>query len=131
MNKVFVYGTLQKDFGNHRWMENAGGVLLGKAVTADCYPLIVEGLPYLIDKKGEGERVHGELYEITDIAPLDCLESHPSFYERRVREVELENGSITTAWVYFLNSKDMWWENQDHKYWSSYSEARQMPVSAY
>ena len=52
MNKVFVYGTLQMDFGNHRWMENAGGVLLSKAVTEDCYPLIVEGLPYLIDKKG-------------------------------------------------------------------------------
>ena len=125
MNKVFVYGTLQKEYGNHRWMENAGGVFLSKAVTVDRYPLIVDGLPYLIDEKGEGQRVHGEVYEITDIGPLDCLESHPSFYERRVRDVEIENGAVMSVWVYFLNTKNgMEWQGSSKTYWGSYAEGR-------
>jgi gamma-glutamylcyclotransferase (GGCT)/AIG2-like uncharacterized protein YtfP len=122
MNKVFVYGTLQQEFGNHIWMENAGGVFLSKAVTVDNYPLIVNGLPYLMDEKGEGKRVHGEVYEVSDIIPLDHLEGHPSFYERRQREVELEDGSTLLVWMYFLNGRD--WTNSDGKiYWSSYTEA--------
>ena len=41
---VFVYGTLQREFGNHRVMEYAGGEFVGNAQTMDKYPLIVEGL---------------------------------------------------------------------------------------
>ena len=133
MNEVFVYGTLQKEFGNHRVMGSAGGQFLGKASTVDNYPLVVDGLPYLIDKKGEGSRVEGEVYRANNFSPLDCLEGHPTFYERRVRDVELEDGRVIPVWMYFLNGND-WVSLDDKIYWSSYTEAlgdREKRLSAY
>ena len=114
MNLVFVYGTLQREFGNHRVMEYAGGEFVGNAQTMDKYPLIVDGLPYLLDSRGVGEHVQGEIYDVPDegFTDLDRLEGHPSFYERRVRTFLLErteemtdhNSRTKRAWVYFLNS---------------------------
>ena len=87
METVFVYGTLQKEFGNHRVMQDAGGKFIAKAHTMDRYPLLVDGLPFLIDQVGQGEYVIGELYDVPSegMRILDRLEGHPSFYERRVR----------------------------------------------
>ena len=63
MNKVFVYGTLKKDYPNTHHMsdEKHGKVhFVGDAYTKDKYPLIVVNhslhsrLPFLLDCKGKG-----------------------------------------------------------------------------
>lgn len=103
----FVYGTLRRGFGNHRIMQRAGGEFMGNAATIIPFPLVVDGLPYLLDCPGEGFQVEGELYRIPKDgwADLDRLEGHPHFYCRRV-ESFLLNGEAVQAWAYFLAQDD-------------------------
>lgn len=101
---VFVYGTLKRGHGNHRVMQQAGGEFVGEALTAEKFPLVVDGLPYLLDRSGEGHHVQGELYRVTDPEGwirLDRLEGHPRFYRRRVIACEVGGASVE-AWTYFL-----------------------------
>lgn len=109
---LFVYGTLKRGFHNHRVMEAAGGHNRVIARTADQYPLVVDGLPYLLNHCGKGHRVFGEVYDINDITPVDRFESHPSFYCRHLVDVQVGDLSGTRtikAWVYFLNG-----DHKDH-----------------
>ena len=134
-NLVFVYGTLQKEFGNHRVMQRAGGEFIGKARTFNKYPLVVEGLPYLLDSRGDGENVEGEIYEVPDegFSDLDQLEGHPNFYERRIKTFVLEKtedmsdfdseSRTVKAWVYFLKSHADCYS--DRTTWCSYKEAQE------
>ena len=107
---VFVYGTLKKGFGNNRVMERAGGTLWASATTKDRYPLYVEGLPYLSEEAGIGHNVRGEIWSVEDLAPLDRLEGHPSFYKRK-RVYVIANPSqykdeevALKVWAYFIQS---------------------------
>ncbi len=130
LNTVFVYGTLQRAYGNHSVMQQAGGKFICEAQTLDKYPLLVEGLPYLIDQCGQGKYVRGELYEVPNhgFNNLDRLEGHPSFYERRVRAFlcdkteELNTFQLRKkmAWVYFLNSHQP--RTQDTNFYESYEQ---------
>lgn len=99
----FVYGTLRRGFGNHWVMRRAGGQFVGEATSQTPFPLVIDGLPYLLDHPGEGLRVEGELYRIPDRGwkILDRLEGHPDFYRRRVERFVI-NESIIEAWAYFL-----------------------------
>jgi gamma-glutamylaminecyclotransferase len=45
-NLVFVYGTLQQGFSNHRYL--AGSKFLGRARTEKKYALYSAGLPFVI-----------------------------------------------------------------------------------
>lgn len=101
---VFVYGTLKRGHGNHRVMQMAGGELVGTAMTVERFPLVVEGLPYLLDRSGSGHRVIGEIYRVPDSEgwyQLDRLEGHPRFYRRRAIACEVD-GVFMSAWAYFL-----------------------------
>jgi gamma-glutamylaminecyclotransferase len=102
---VFVYGTLKRGCGNHHTIQRACGEFAGQAVTVDRLPLVVDGLPYLLDRVGQGHRVHGELYRVPDADGwrlLDRLEGHPRFYRRRVIACEVNGGDQVDAWTYFL-----------------------------
>lgn len=102
---VFVYGTLKRGFGNHRVMADAGGEFVCEGRTVTPFPLVVQGLPYLIFRPGNGQRVEGEVYRIADDEGwyrLDSLEGHPNFYRRKLIEVEGEDGDIYEAWAYFI-----------------------------
>ena len=48
-------------------------------------------IPYLIDKPGSGNNIHGEVYEVDEqmLKNLDILEDHPSYYQRRPEKVSL------------------------------------------
>lgn len=102
---VFVYGTLKRGLGNHAVMLEAGGEFAGEARTVTRFPLVENGLPYLLEQPRRGHRVQGELYRLNNargLAHLDRLEGHPNFYRRRLIEVESSGGSRLKAWVYFL-----------------------------
>lgn len=102
---VAVYGTLKQGHGNHDhhlW----DAYYLGSGVTADPYPLVVNGLPYLLDVKGKGHNVEVEVYEVSnkELAQLDRLEGHPNWYRRVTIPIRLDSNpkKTITAWVYLM-----------------------------
>jgi len=99
---VAVYGTLKSGRGNHRLLEKS--YCLGDAYTAAAYPLVIDGLPYLIDRMGVGKRVRVEVYRVDEatLARLDSLEGHPDWYQRKEIQVQLIKGGTVTAWVYMI-----------------------------
>lgn len=78
---IFTYGTLRKGRNNHGFLK--GCKYLGEAYTSTEYSLIVSGLPYLVERPGDG--CLGELYEVDQksLKYIDRLEGHPDFYERK------------------------------------------------
>lgn len=106
---VFVYGTLKRGFHNHHVMQRAGGEFICCGTTVELYPLVIDGLPYLLNVPGQGHPVDGEIYRVASVEgwfTLDRLEGHPSFYERQVVNIKGADGETYAAWVYFLARKD-------------------------
>jgi gamma-glutamylcyclotransferase (GGCT)/AIG2-like uncharacterized protein YtfP/predicted glutamine amidotransferase len=99
---VAVYGTLKRGHGNHRLLESS--YCLGEGNTSDSYPLVIDNLPYVIDRKGHGKRVQVEVYRVdaNTLARLDSLEGHPDWYQRKQIQVHLHKGGTITAWVYMI-----------------------------
>lgn len=99
---VAVYGTLKKGHGNY-YRHLTESKFIGKGVTKDKYPLIVDGLPYLLEEKGKGHHVEVEVYKVDDdtFSDLDALEGHPNWYKRKQVRIRLGKGSEVTAWIYF------------------------------
>lgn len=98
--KVFVYGTLKRNQPNHYWFwkPNCGyAQFLTTGKTLTKFPLVVATryyVPFLLNRKGTGNRITGEVYEIDSemLANLDILENYPLTYNREILGVELENG---------------------------------------
>lgn len=112
LNLVFVYGTLKREFPNHRrYMKSAR--LIGRYHTVEKYPLVVFGdryLPALLNSPGEGRHVEGELYEVNDecLARIDSLEGthEPTGYRRHmiaVKSIEKIEPDQTRAYAYLLD----------------------------
>lgn len=100
-NLIAVYGTLKKGFSNYfRYLKNAK--YIGRGTTAEKYPLVVKGLPYLVDKKGVGHNVVVDLFKVSDsqLKSIDALEGHPRWYVRKQIKVTSQ-GRTYTAWTYF------------------------------
>ena len=80
--KVFVYGTLRMGHPNHRVMQRAGGGFLGfesiKGYKKIEPPYL--GYPFVIKTDNPEDTVEGEVYEVTDVEPLDTLEGYPTLY---------------------------------------------------
>lgn len=106
---VAVYGTLKQGHGNHdRFLGTAH--YLGSGTTADRYPLVINGLPYLLDDRDSGYNVEVELYSVSDslLERLDGLEGHPAWYRRRQIPIVLDGtGELCDAWVYLMPDKSV------------------------
>jgi gamma-glutamylcyclotransferase (GGCT)/AIG2-like uncharacterized protein YtfP len=104
-NLVAVYGTLKRGNGNYnRFLSDSKFV--GKGVTKDKYPLMISGLPYLIDKKGTGHNVEVEVFKVSRevMFDLDALEGHPTWYQRKQVDIVVGKGKkerVLKCWVYF------------------------------
>lgn len=93
MHRIFVYGTLLAGFGNHRLISQQGGQFVGEAVLPGFELFSFGGFPGIRRTDREGSVVHGEVWNVEDIAPLDRLEGHPNFYLRTpVDVVEAPDG---------------------------------------
>ncbi len=102
MEKLFVYGTLKKGFGNHSYLK--GARFLGRARTKHRYALYEDGVPFLV-KTPPIAQVKGEVYEVSEeiLERIDKLEGHPTVYRREKIEVVMEeNGKVVKAWVYLF-----------------------------
>ncbi|SMD08842.1 gamma-glutamylcyclotransferase family protein [Sporomusa malonica] len=110
LNRIFVYGTLKRNFCNHDIVKP----FLKSATSAELKGLIYDlpvGYPAAID--GDGQ-VIGEIFELTDIelalAVLDRLEDYygpncrKNLYDRVIRDVSLINGEKVSAYVYLWAS---------------------------
>lgn len=94
--RVFVYGTLLTGERNHRLLQNAKLVAMGR--TKPAFELRDLGLfPALV--RGGDHAVVGEVYEVdmATLAALDLLEGHPRFY-RRTRIV-LDDGAVVQTYL--------------------------------
>ena len=119
---LFVYGTLKRGFGNHRLL--ATSEFIGRAVTVEPRPLVIAGLPFMINAPGAGLNVRGECYKVDlNTWPLlDRLEGHPNWYKRDLIKVKIyDNGEfvIQDCWCYMLPSKDL---HPGTKFHSSYEK---------
>lgn len=100
-NYVAVYGTLKKNYSNYWWYLGES-TYVGRGKTYSKYPLVIAGLPYLINEKGKGHNVEIDLFKVTDatLSDLDRLEGHPNWYRREQIYVDV-NGKKVLAWIYF------------------------------
>lgn len=98
LNRLFVYGTLKRGFGNNRLLEDSE--YIKDATLAEAVMVSLVNFPGVI--KGQGE-VKGEIWEVRqeDWPRLDRLEGHPNFYKREI--VETSEGQ---AWCYYLNARN-------------------------
>jgi gamma-glutamylaminecyclotransferase len=131
-NLVAVYGTLKKGYSNYNHYLT-GSKHLGKGETKDKYPLVIQGLPYLIEKKGVGHNVEVDVFKVSGgiLAQLDRLEGHPNWYRRKQIEIKMKDKTLT-CWIYFnirenekgqelhktytqMPNRVKWYEEEDEK----------------
>lgn len=99
---VAVYGTLKKGYNNYQTYLTKS-TYVGKGVTKDKYPLIIEGLPYVVNRKGIGHNVAVDVFKVSDdkLTDLDRLEGHPNWYQRIQIPIKMANGNVLVCWLYF------------------------------
>ena len=78
LTKVFVYGTLKRGYGNHKY-HLANATYLGKANTTQKWTMIGKymAFPYVVEQcDTAGNNVEGEVYQVTpkELEALDRLE---------------------------------------------------------
>ena len=114
---IAVYGTLKKNYSNYySYLNGLGSTHIGGGKTKDKYPLVISGLPYLVDKKGTGHNVEVDVFEVTGsvLADVDMLEGHPNWYRRKQIPITLKDGSTIVAWIYF-NPQEIFKHTTLHK----------------
>ena len=103
---IFVYGTLKLGHCNNRLLEDSEFVC--EALTSGKFRMHSVGYPLLTEARGEGHRVRGEVFEVTDatLTVLDRLEGHPHHYERRPIHLDAVGnnwnwrGMLVQAYIY-------------------------------
>jgi gamma-glutamylcyclotransferase (GGCT)/AIG2-like uncharacterized protein YtfP len=102
---LFVYGSLRWGLWNHGFL--CGKKFVGMGKTVRRYAMYVCGIPYVVSNE-EVSRIVGEVYLVDEecLREIDRLEKHPILYERKKVDVELENGDVVYAWMYFCDSVD-------------------------
>lgn len=125
MHRVFVYGTLKKQYTNHYLLKDAR--YLGEAFTVDGFKMFNVGFP-IIRLHDEGKSVLGEVYEVDDatLKRLDALEAEGHMYDRKKVDVVYTGGSIDQtnieAGVYVYIGNDKYWDKHTPMEWTKLSE---------
>ncbi|CAN0870871.1 Putative gamma-glutamylcyclotransferase At3g02910 [Linum grandiflorum] len=109
---IFTYGTLKRGFPNHHLLQdlistNDATFISSCVTTVHPYPLVVgpNGIPFLINIPGQGQRVKGELYRVSarGMVIVDELEgTNTGHYDRLPLRVEI-GGESEEAEAYFAD----------------------------
>jgi gamma-glutamylaminecyclotransferase len=105
---VFVYGSLKRGFGNHRFLEHS--TFIGTAVTVQhnfCMHPLHGSFPAVTIGPDDSYSITGELYEIDNqtLKQIDMLESNGVLYTRQL--VSVYNGTdVVEAWIYLMPDND-------------------------
>ncbi|XP_055918016.1 putative gamma-glutamylcyclotransferase CG2811 isoform X2 [Eupeodes corollae] len=110
--KVFVYGTLKKSEPNHHWLttsSNGYSKFISCGQTSEKFPLVIGtryNIPFLLDKKGTGNNIQGEIYEVDEMmfGKLDELEDYPTHYDREIQDIKTSDGTIVPCWLYLIRN---------------------------
>lgn len=100
MQRLFVYGTLKSSEASHSVLQNTTNgysKFWCKATTTIKMPLVIGTryhIPFLLNKRGVGNYVTGEIYEVDDqmMEVLDHLEDCQRLYKRDVQPMNLGIG---------------------------------------
>lgn len=131
-NLVAVYGTLKKGYSNYNHYLTSSK-FVGKGETKEKYPLVISGLPYLIEEKGKGHNVEVDVFKVSSgvMGQLDRLEGHPNWYRRKQIDINVK-GKVLKCWIYFniketgkgmafhktytqMPNKVKWYEQEDER----------------
>jgi gamma-glutamylcyclotransferase (GGCT)/AIG2-like uncharacterized protein YtfP len=125
-NLVAVYGTLKKGYSNYnRFLTSSKHI--GKGKTDDKYPLIISGLPYLLEMKGIGHNVEVDVFKVSDakVKELDALEGHPHWYRRKQIPIKMKDGGVLMCWIYFNIAERYRGQEVHESYTQTYSFVKQ------
>lgn len=110
ITKVFVYGTLKRGMSNAQFIPNYTIKKSQKATTTGTLYYVRSGAFPCLKLRGNNT-IHGELYTIEKrwwkqtLRDMDMLEGYPTLYDRKIIEVETENGK-DRCWTYVYNGED-------------------------
>ncbi|MGG0719377.1 gamma-glutamylcyclotransferase [Robertmurraya massiliosenegalensis] len=132
--KVFVYGTLRKNEGNHRLLQSADPI----AEQAWTFGELFEtGQGYPAMKRSEQGKVYGELYEVdlATLAKLDHLEDYEAnrednLYERVEAQIFTDKDEFT-AFVYIEKQVGLSKELIPHGDWKLHQLLNKKPATIY
>lgn len=102
--KIFVYGTLKRNFAAENLMKQVGATFVREARTTPNYRLLCVGwFPGMVnveDQEGDRPGVLGEVYEIdpSRFGPLDSYEGTPTLFRRE--EIELADGEKVNTYLF-------------------------------
>lgn len=102
MHRVFVYGSLKRDYHNHPLLVSGGAKFIAETRTLetkfDMFALAGGGFPAVT--RGDGA-IKGELFEVDDATfrDLDRLEGNGHFYRRELIHLV---GQDEPAWMYVI-----------------------------
>lgn len=119
-NYIAVYGTLKKGNSNY-YNYLTTSTYVGRGETLDKYPLLVQGLPFLVNKKGIGHNVTVDVFKVSDdvMRNVDGLEGHPRWYRREQVDIDMGSGRVISCWVYFnpkeLSPRDVFYKSYEPK----------------
>lgn len=101
---IFVYGTLKKDWGNHRIIEDQQYLGCAETSHPNFQMYSLGGFPGVV---AGDKQITGELYSVDDeaLARCDRLEGHPSFYKREQISVSPLEGENVVAWIYIYQGQ--------------------------
>ena len=103
MHRIFVYGTLKKNFHNHSLLKDSE--FLGPAKTKlEEYTMVSLGeFPGIV--LSGSTSISGEVYLIDDTVfkKLDYLEGYPDFYNRKRIIVKGKSDLEMSVWIYYLD----------------------------
>lgn len=100
-DKLFVYGTLKKDFSNHNYLKSAK--YLYDAFTLTKFQMLNLGYYPALIKDEDGYSIKGEVYRITEniLKNIDILEGYPDFYTRELITTNMSNFMV---YIYYLKN---------------------------
>ena len=107
---VFVYGSLKKNFINHKVLDGAKFIGAGITLSTSFEMFSLGSFPAVVHGRGR-YAICGELYKVNAecLRRIDYLESNGTLYTRQEKAIVNINrdGRIEDAWMYIWNFPDI------------------------